>query len=200
MVEYATNKPLPPPKAPQSHKPVPPPKPKNYRPPAQHSQQASQPYFQHNSMKEMNGYQHTKSYSMADTTTSNYSTHIPNGVSIGRIAFTVRFLYILLNSRHFRLQITSSPSSKYSVDNSDSNGFDSGHGSSLDRSTYDRRTGISSNSSSQYYYNVAPSSKHQRELSGLDLTHREQRGSAFELYKKPSEHRNMHYHIDHSIR
>ncbi|XP_065220947.1 tight junction protein ZO-2 isoform X3 [Planococcus citri] len=174
LVEYATNKPLPPPKAPQSYKPVPPPKPKNYRPPNQHAQQSSQPYFQHSTIKEMNGYQHAKSYSMADATSNNYSTHIPNG-------------------------ITSSPSSKYSIDNSDSNGFDSGHGSSLDRSTYDRRTGMSSNSS-QYYYNVAPSNKHQRELSGLDLTHREQRGSAFELYKKPSEQRNMHYHIDHSIR
>lgn len=81
LVEYATNKPLPPPKAPQSYKPVPPPKPKNYRPPTQHAQQASQPYFQHATIKEMNGYQHAKSYSMADTTSNNYSAHLTNGVS-----------------------------------------------------------------------------------------------------------------------
>lgn len=108
-----------------------------------------------------------------------------------------------------KFQITSSPSSKYSVENSDSNGFDSGHGSSLDRSTYDRRTGssaIGGSGSSQYYYNVAiPSNnnniKHHREPSGLDLAHRDQRGSAFELYKKPADHRNMHYHLsNHNVR
>lgn len=82
LVEYATNKPLPLPKAQQSYKPVPPPKPKNYRPPTQHAQQASQPYFPHTSIKEMNGYQHSKSYSLADTTSNTYGTHLTNGVSI----------------------------------------------------------------------------------------------------------------------
>lgn len=107
--------------------------------------------------------------------------------------------------------MTNSPS-KYATDNADLNGgFDSGHGSSLDR-TYGRGGGVNTNGASnnsngnnhhQYYYNVVPAprhSHHHREPSGLDLTHRaDQRGSAFELYKKPSEPRNMHF-LDHSLR
>lgn len=82
--------------------------------------------------------------------------------------------------------------SKFSTDNSDVNGgFDSGHGSSLDR-TYGRANG-----SHQYYYNVVPSPRHNH---GLDLAHRaDQRGSAFELYKKPTDPRQMHF-PDHSLR
>lgn len=75
-------------------------------------------------------------------------------------------------------------------------GFDSGHGSSLDRN-YDR-------SGPQYYYNMPPPpprpgpGHHNREPSGLDLANREQRGSAFELYKKPSDPR--YHYMEHSIR
>ncbi|KAL1129730.1 hypothetical protein AAG570_012674 [Ranatra chinensis] len=150
--EYGTNKPVPPAKptaSQHSYKPIPPPKPKNYRPP-------HQSYY-----PQTNGYQHSKSYSMADNT---YSSHMHNGIS-------------------------SSPS-KYSNETNEMNG----HGSSLDRSTYGRSGG-------QYYYNVVPSPRqaHHREPSGLDLAHRaDQRGSAFELYKKPTEPPN-HY-MEHGLR
>ncbi|KAG8296117.1 Tight junction protein ZO-2 [Homalodisca vitripennis] len=175
--EYATSKPLPPPKSagggpgpgpppPQGgYKPIPPPKPKNYRPPGW--QQPPPPPPNNNNI-----YNHNKSYSMADN--NNYSSHLHNGV---------------MNSP-----------SKYSTDNSDLNGgFDSGHGSSLDR-TYGRTNG----SHHQYYYNVVPAARHNhphREPSVLDLAHRaDQRGSAFELYKKPADPRQMHFPADHSLR
>lgn len=96
---------------------------------------------------------------------------------------------------------------KFSAENPDivNGGFDSGHGSSLDR-IYGRGERVNSangSSSHQYYYNVIPAprhSHHHREPSGLDLTHRaDQRGSAFELYKKPSDPRNIHY-LEHSLR
>ncbi|KAL5235807.1 hypothetical protein ACI65C_003217 [Semiaphis heraclei] len=155
MIEYATSKPLPLPKSPpqqQSYKPVPPPKPKNYRPPVQQQQQQQQQYYQ----PPPAGFQHSKSFSMADST---YSSHMSNGMP-------------------------SSPS-KYSSESTDVNTADSGHGSSLDRG-YDRRGGNGQQSSQQMdrnhiYY------KHHRDPNALDLTqHRDQRGSAFELYKKPS--------------
>ncbi|KAK2721760.1 tight junction protein ZO-2-like isoform X3 [Artemia franciscana] len=65
----------------------------------------------------------------------------------------------------------------------DSNGFDSGHGSSLDRQSYGGLSvrPPSSNNKNQYYYNVPP-----RDNRPIDLQHRDQRGSAFELYRKPS--------------
>lgn len=78
----------------------------------------------------------------------------------------------------------SSPS-KYSSESTDVNTADSGHGSSLDRG-YDRRGGNGQQPNQQVdrghmYY------KHHRDPNALDLTqHRDQRGSAFELYKKPS--------------
>ncbi|XP_072152652.1 tight junction protein ZO-3 isoform X3 [Bemisia tabaci] len=172
IVEYATSKPLPPPKAPQSYKPIPPPKPKNYRPPASQQYQT----YQTATVKETAPYQHAKSYSIAE---NNYGSHLTNGVP-------------------------PSPG-KYSSDTNDNGGFDSGHGSSLDR-TYDHRSDNRSmdhhRSPSQYYYNVSRRhNHHHREPSGLDLTHRDQRGSAFELYKKPSDPRNnIHYPIEHTLR
>jgi len=90
-----------------------------------------------------------------------------------------------------------------------SGGFDSGHGSSLDRS-YNPGTALNRG---QYYYNIpAPnrsgdyhhggsggSHHHARETSGLlDLANREQRGSAFELYKKPST--ALHHYLDNNLR
>ncbi|XP_054258978.1 tight junction protein ZO-1-like isoform X4 [Macrosteles quadrilineatus] len=170
--EYATSKPLPPPKSggpPPGYKPIPPPKPKNYRPPGTSWQQPSN----NNNNNNNNIYNHTKSFSMADN--NNYATHLHNGV-------------------------TNSPS-KYSTDNSDLNGgLDSGHGSSLDR-TYGRTNG----NHHQYYYNVVPHttsrhSHHHREPSGLDLAHRDQRGSAFELYKKPTDPRHTAHYNDHGLR
>jgi len=84
MIEYATSKPLPLPKSPpqqQSYKPVPPPKPKNYRPPVQQQQQQQQQqqHQQQYYQPPPAGFQHSKSFSMADST---YSSHMSNGVSI----------------------------------------------------------------------------------------------------------------------
>lgn len=79
----------------------------------------------------------------------------------------------------------------FSQDVSDVNG----HNSSLDKGSYGR-------SGHQYYYNIVPSPRqgHPRESSSLDLVHRaDQRGSAFELYKKPNESTNSHY-LDQSFR
>lgn len=76
----------------------------------------------------------------------------------------------------------SSPS-KYSSESTDINTADSGHGSSLDRG-YDRRSG---NGQQTYQHRNHMYYKHHRDPNALDLTqHRDQRGSAFELYKKPS--------------
>nr|XP_024216154.1 tight junction protein ZO-1-like isoform X2 [Halyomorpha halys] len=93
-------------------------------------------------------------------------------------------------STHLHNCVSSSPN-KYSSENIDMNG----HGSSLDRNTYGR-------SGQQYYYNIVPSPRqaHHREPSGLDLAHRaDQRGSAFELYKKPTEPSSNHY-MEHGLR
>lgn len=53
----------------------------------------------------------------------------------------------------------------------------------------------------QYYYNVVTPPRqghHHREPSGLDLAHRaDQRGSAFELYKKPTE---PNHYLEHGLR
>lgn len=94
-----------------------------------------------------------------------------------------------------------------------SGGFDSGHGSSLDRS-YNPGTALhrgqyyynipapnrSGNSSGDYHHGGGGSSHHHaREPSGLlDLANREQRGSAFELYKKPST--ALHHYLDSNLR
>jgi len=79
----------------------------------------------------------------------------------------------------------SSPS-KYSSESTDINTADSGHGSSLDRG-YDRRSGSGGQQTSQPIDRSHMYYKHHRDPNALDLTqHRDQRGSAFELYKKPS--------------
>ncbi|XP_024082403.1 tight junction protein ZO-1-like [Cimex lectularius] len=94
-------------------------------------------------------------------------------------------------SSHLHNGVSSLPN-KYGSESTEMNG----HGSSLDRSTYGRSGG-----QQQYYYNVVPSPRqsHNREPSGLDLAHRaDQRGSAFELYKKPTDPNN-HYNIEHGL-
>jgi len=99
MIEYATSKPLPLPKSPpqqQSYKPVPPPKPKNYRPPVQQQQQQQQQQHQQQYYQPPPaGFQHSKSFSMADST---YSSHISNGVRIFDISW---FLIKSIIVKHF---------------------------------------------------------------------------------------------------
>ncbi|CAG7818080.1 unnamed protein product [Allacma fusca] len=76
----------------------------------------------------------------------------------------------------------------------DNGGFDSGHGSSLDRSSrnyskyvYPSNRVTSSSSNQPYYLNVPPPKTPNQQHQPIDLVNREQRGSAFELYRKPSE-------------
>jgi hypothetical protein len=96
-------------------------------------------------------------------------------------------------------------------DDDSNGGFDSGHGSSLDRDYPSGGSGsngsgrysksASNRSSSQYYYNIPPQIVQQQQQAqsmavessprktgeGLDLSkNREYRGSAFELYRKPA--------------
>lgn len=191
------HKPMPPPKT-ATYKPIPPPKPKNYRPP---QQPIPDNYWSRtaSSANDMNyvsdsprrsaheppmkspgdgreevksNFYHAKSYSIGDM--GHLSNHLPpqNGLKFEE----------------------------------DSGGFDSGHGSSLDRN-YDNYGQSPYNkmqppSRGQYYYNIPPPREyHHREPSGLDLTNREQRGSAFELYKKPSDPRSpVHHYLDHNMR
>ena len=87
--------------------------------------------------------------------------------------------------------------------------FQAGHGSSLDRHSYGANSlygkappppppvnGSSrNNQAGQYYYNIPPPREQQQQQSRdggrLDLAqHRDQRGSAFELYKKPADPRS----------
>ncbi|KAL0269988.1 UNVERIFIED_CONTAM: hypothetical protein PYX00_007550 [Menopon gallinae] len=194
-------KPAPPPKT-ATHKPIPPPKPKNYRPPQQPSNDQSGWNSNHHSSPGQNDvnqwgspsmnnnhdsqrsqwrhpssppgtlskdhYQHAKSYSLAGGVDGNNYSHAihHNG--------------------------TLSPGKYSDVENNNKNDMPS--------------PTMSPGRGSQYYYNMSPHRQqdppysvshngpgHNREVSGLDLANREQRGSAFELYKKP------HY-LEHNIR
>ncbi|KAK6635505.1 hypothetical protein RUM44_000757 [Polyplax serrata] len=192
-------KPAPPPKT-ANHKPVPPPKPKNYRPPQQppndqqwnsnhhsqnqndlnhwnssttnnHNHDGSRSQWRHPASPpgtlSKDPYQHSKSYSLAGGDGNNYSHSIHHNGNL-------------------------SPG-KYS----DMENMKNDVGSPA----------MSPGRGSQYYYNMSPHNRqsdppyslnhngsgHNREVSGLDLANREQRGSAFELYKKP------HY-LEHNIR
>ncbi|XP_023725943.1 tight junction protein ZO-1 isoform X4 [Cryptotermes secundus] len=189
-------KPMPPPKTGAPYKPVPPPKPKNYRPPLASEGGGggggswgfgvgppTQPCGDADSTvaamlkQQTTGlptYQHAKSYSVAGG----------------------------LDAAGYMPQ--------HNGGEDTSGGFDSGHGSSLDRS-YNPGAALHRG---QYYYNIpAPnrsgdyhrgsgsgsSHHHNREPSGLlDLANREQRGSAFELYKKPSN--ALHHYLENNLR
>ena len=71
----------------------------------------------------------------------------------------------------------------------DAGGFDSGHGSSLDRNYESAgRTYMNmkpGGGGGGYYLNVPAPARDPPHTAGLDLCNRDQRGSAFELYRKP---------------
>ena len=101
-----------------------------------------------------------------------------------------------------------------------------GHGSSLDRHSYGggganglygkappppppangMSSGRNHQSAGQYYYNIPPPREQQQQQSRdgggrIDLAqHRDQRGSAFELYKKPIEPRGHQLYMEHAAR
>ncbi|KAK2580177.1 hypothetical protein KPH14_012445 [Odynerus spinipes] len=198
-----------------SYKPIPPPKPKNYRPPQ--TTVASDENGGNNGNNGSNGnnaaYQHTKSYSIA---TSHVHNGVENNSNVRRN--NSQYYYNIppptrhnesnpVNSHHNHSHITppihshslshthphSSPpvtshshsnsagqinlSSTHNRNNVNHNGFNhnnNGHGSG-----------------SQTYASGNPAHNN-REPNGLDLAgSREQRGSAFELYRKPVHHYNI---------
>ncbi|XP_059472548.1 tight junction protein ZO-1 isoform X4 [Neocloeon triangulifer] len=198
-------KPSPPPKGglpgspsshPTSYKPVPPPKPKNYRPPTMQQNgdaNGSDLYWRREEQvshtnNTSSGFYHARSFSVGEAITNGQGTQI--------------------NGRGDE---------------------DSGHGSSLDRNynhqqqqyqQYHATPPHSHHNSpsksrgggggSQYYYNVPAAVSNGSRLtnghhrsdpsSGLDLANREQRGSAFELYRKPADPRTPPAYIEHGMR
>lgn len=81
----------------------------------------------------------------------------------------------------------------------DAGGFDSGHGSSLDRN-YDVTGRTYINMKPTGYYGGGPPVREGAgsQPGGLDLANRDQRGSAFELYRKPADPRFPY--IEHGAR
>ena len=156
---------MPPPKT-ALYKPVPPPKPKSY---PQQSQAAvgmnEGNYMNSGPMQQAtNGGGHYHEYS---------TSHSQGGA----------------NGQH--QQPYAPPVYHNSREETDSNGFDSGQGSSLDREfngqQQQQRCYANPTDANQYYYNLPPSSPPRKSGEGLDLTgNREYRGSAFELYRKPA--------------
>ncbi|KAK9497309.1 hypothetical protein O3M35_004651 [Rhynocoris fuscipes] len=117
-----------------------------------------------------NGYQHaTVGYGSHE-----YSSHIHNGVGSSSVKYNS-------NSSGNSAGIPAVQNSSGVCDDMN------GHTSSLERRH-------------QYYYNVVTPPRqghHHREPSGLDLAHRaDQRGSAFELYKKPTE---PNHYLEHGL-
>ncbi|XP_015112181.1 tight junction protein ZO-1 isoform X1 [Diachasma alloeum] len=183
-----------------TYKPVPPPKPKNYRPP-------QQPIVQ----DESNGgsmYQHAKSYSMN-------ASHLHNGTENGgnMQRNSGQYYYnipppnrndgnYLMNSNHTHNHTPPNHSHSLSHTHPHSNPPITAHSHSNSVGqltlghTHNRNTAnVNGHShSNSHVGTVHPSggnSGHNREASGLDLAgSREQRGSAFELYRKPP----LHHH------
>ncbi|XP_036148879.1 tight junction protein ZO-2 isoform X2 [Monomorium pharaonis] len=190
-----------------AYKPIPPPKPKNYRPP-----QAPLGQMENNGNDGNNSYQHSKSYSIA-------TSHVHNGVESNSNVQrnSGQYYYNILppgrhnegnivNSHHNLSHLTQ-PTHSHSLSHTHSHSsppVTTTHSHSNSTSqislglTHNRNNtnhngymhGNSHASAGPLYPAVNPG--HNREPSGLDLAgSREQRGSAFELYRKPVHHYNM---------
>merc|ERR550517_991111 len=201
---YSDYKPLPPPKS-SIYKPVPPPKPKPF------SRSTSQPP----SMTEsnyMNGNYVVAGASPGEQVSHYHSSRVAgiengyattNGTNGYSPSGGYRHNNGVSNGQHSLPN--GHPMSNGHVngyDDMDSNGVDSGQGSSLDRdySSYNGQysrggvwAGGQTSQTSQYYYNLPQAREQAQETSPrrrapgdtLDIANREYRGSAFELYKKP---------------
>ncbi len=194
---YADYKPVPPPKT-AVYKPVPPPKPKSYPP---------RTPLQPTSLPEGN-------YMNSGPPPQSLQTHATNG----HYGDYVRYKGSTPTQHGYHQPPGSSSRHGQHPNESESNGLDSGQGSSLDReysvsnsnsgqyryaNPPPMTNGNSNSNADQYYCNlplqqqpqpavignggaVPPSPR--KNGDGLDLTgNRECRGSAFELYKKPSQ-------------
>ncbi|XP_034948893.1 tight junction protein ZO-1 isoform X2 [Chelonus insularis] len=178
-----------------TYKPVPPPKPKNYRPPQQN-------IIQDDSNGGGNLYQHAKSYSMTPS-------HVHNGIENGNTIQRNNSQYYynipppnrsnegnyLMNSNHNHNHTPPNHSHSLSHTHSHSNPPIASHSHSNSagqltlshnhRSTHNGHS-HSNNHVSGMHSTGGNTTGHNREPSGLDLAgSREQRGSAFELYRKP---------------
>ncbi|KAM0728938.1 Tight junction protein ZO-1 [Formica fusca] len=190
-----------------TYKPIPPPKPKNYRPP-----QASLAQTENNGNDGNNSYQHSKSYSIA-------TSHVHNGVENNVQRNSNQYYYNipppgrynegnLVNSHH-NLNHLTTPTHSHSLSHSHAHSHSSppvttahSHSNSAGQISFGLHNRNSTNHNGYMHGNnphgpagsVYPSANpgHNREPSGLDLAgSREQRGSAFELYRKPVHHYNM---------
>ncbi|KYQ56669.1 Tight junction protein ZO-1 [Trachymyrmex zeteki] len=194
-------------KPPGTYKPIPPPKPKNYRPP-----QVSLAQTETNGNDGSNSYQHSKSYSIA-------TSHVHNGVeSNSNVQRNSGQYYYnipppgrhndgnIVNSHHNLSHLTS-PTHSHSLSHTHSHSSPPvttthSHSNSTGQISLGLPHNRNSTNHNGYMHGnnhtpagpLYPSANpgHNREPSGLDLAgSREQRGSAFELYRKPVHHYNM---------
>ncbi|XP_053594101.1 tight junction protein ZO-1 isoform X2 [Microplitis demolitor] len=176
-----------------TYKPVPPPKPKNYRPPVQNSVQDDN--------NPANLYQHAKNYSLTPS-------HVHNGIentnhrNSGQYYYNIpppnrgqdgNFLINTNNHNH-------SHSLSHSHSHSNPPVASHAHSNSAGQLTLNHghsRSNINNNNNAANVnghgnHSAHNGGGHNREPSGLDLAgSREQRGSAFELYRKPPIHHNV---------
>ncbi|XP_066585320.1 tight junction protein ZO-3 [Prorops nasuta] len=204
-VPFVQNKPV------GTYKPVPPPKPKNYRPPQKSVAPLEEDPGNNVESSNSNSYQHAKSYSIA-------GLHIHNGVenngngqrNSGQYYYNIPPLVRHkenhpMNSHHNHSHI-GTPQHSQSLSHVHSHSSPPVTAHSHSNSACQLNLGLSHNRSNNGHngYNHAnnlvdngqspsvPTSTHNREPSGLDLAEsREQRGSAFELYRKPMHHYNI---------
>ncbi|KAK1132753.1 hypothetical protein K0M31_014131 [Melipona bicolor] len=182
-----------------SYKPIPPPKPKNYRPP-----QANLTQSENNGNEVNNTHQHSKSYSIA-------TSHVENTNNVQRNSG--QYYYNIpppnrhdsnLGNSHHNLSHLSTPAHNHSLSHTHAHCSPPMSTHSHSNSASQLSLGLSHNRNSVNHngyvvnngHNASgqgfPTSPgHNREPSGLDLAgSREQRGSAFELYRKPVHHYN----------
>ncbi|OAD58143.1 Tight junction protein ZO-1 [Eufriesea mexicana] len=182
-----------------SYKPIPPPKPKNYRPP-----QANLSQPENNGNETNNTHQHSKSYSIATSHVKNTNNVQRNS---GQYYYNIpppnRHDSNLGNSHHNLNHLSTSahnhslshthahcspPMSTHSHSNSASQ---LSLGLSHNRNSVNHNGYVVNNGHNAPGQSFPTSPGHNREPSGLDLAgSREQRGSAFELYRKPVHHYN----------
>ncbi|KAG8229010.1 hypothetical protein J437_LFUL007564 [Ladona fulva] len=189
------------------YKPIPPPKPKNYRPP-QHVQQQDGAFWN-------NGGSHLPHPPppAPPSHSRSYSAHIPNG---GNGSEDME-LGVSTGGSLERNHMPTNADPGY-PQQPPYGGAAVGH----IHMQQQRSSPMAKPPRGQFYYNVppphppalgshrhhhhhhsngggavVPDGAHGRELSGLDLTNREQRGSAFELYKKPNDPR-LHF-VEHGV-
>ncbi|XP_054012013.1 tight junction protein ZO-1 isoform X4 [Hylaeus anthracinus] len=183
-----------------SYKPIPPPKPKNYRPP-----QTNLTQQENNGNDGSNTHQHSKSYSIATShVESNNNVQRNSGQYYYNIPPPNRHDSNLGNSHH-NLSHLSTPAHNHSLSHTHAHctppisaaHSHSNSASQLSLGLSHNRNNVSHNgyvvnnghNVSAQSFQTSPG--HNREPSGLDLAgSREQRGSAFELYRKPVHHYN----------